>query len=299
MNFGAPGLKVFLAERSGRILHAWTCLSPPGFPDGGLLHERNRKMTIASPLAQPFAFPEGNHGILLIHGLTGSPAHMRLLGEGLHARGFAVRGICLPGHGETPEKMMDCTWEDWLLSARTAAREMADAYRYFTVCGLSMGGVLALMLAEERDVTACVPISAPMKTVNKLRPLAPFLAPFHPMMQKRVDPARATLHAEYDVGYEVTPTACYHSLSVLMRKARQHLNLIHCPVLAVQSHGDRVVTADSPKIILDGVSSSVKMQLWLDDAPHVCTISPEYGKITDAMARFLRRCEEENYGLSS
>ena len=54
---------------------------------------------LSSPLAQPFFFPEGEHAVLLMHGFTGSPAHMRKLGEALHARGFAVRGILLPGHG--------------------------------------------------------------------------------------------------------------------------------------------------------------------------------------------------------
>ena len=50
---------------------------------------------LSSPLAQPFFSPEGEHAVLLMHGFTGSPAHMRKLGEALHARGFAVRGILL------------------------------------------------------------------------------------------------------------------------------------------------------------------------------------------------------------
>ena len=61
---------------------------------------------LSSPLAQPFFFPEGEHAVLLMHGFTGSPAHMRKLGEALHARGFAVRGILLPGHGGVPEDMI-------------------------------------------------------------------------------------------------------------------------------------------------------------------------------------------------
>ena len=74
----------------------------------------------SSPQAQPFDFPEGDHGILLIHGFTGSPAHMRLLGEGLKDKGFAVRGILLPGHGQTPEALGKVKWQDWLLASRQA-----------------------------------------------------------------------------------------------------------------------------------------------------------------------------------
>ena len=244
-----------------------------------------------SPLARPFDFPAGDHGVLLIHGLTGTAAHMRLLGEELHRQGFSVRGILLPGHGETPESMLRFGWQDWLLCARQAAKEMAPKYRYFSVAGLSMGGVLSLLLAEEMRLTACVTIAAPMKTVNRLRYLAPVMAPILPMVPKRIDPVKATLNREYDVGYEVTPTRSMTHLTSLMRRARQHLPLVTCPLLAVQSHADRIVTADSPDIILRGVSSQRKEQLWLENAPHVCTISPEWGKIAEAMTRFLRQSE--------
>lgn len=251
---------------------------------------------IVSPLARPFEYAKGEHGILLIHGFTGSPAHMRLLGESLRDRGFAVRGICLPGHGTAPEDMPRYTWQDWLLSARAAAREMAGRYRYFSAAGLSMGGVLALLLAEEMELTACVPIAAPMGTVNRFRALAPAIAPFCPFLPKKDDPARAALIAGYDIGYEVTPVASLRHLSVLMRRARQHLSLIRCPVLAVQSRGDRVVSPGSLRIILEGVSSGKKTALWLEEAPHVCTISPEYPKIAEAMAQFLKACETDGPG---
>lgn len=244
------------------------------------------------PLARPFDFPQGSHGLLLIHGLTGTPAHMRLIGEEMHRQGFAVRGILLPGHGETPESMLRYGWQDWLLCAREAARDMAAKYAYFSAAGLSMGGVLSLLLAQEMPLTACVTIAAPMKTVNRFRYLAPIAAPIVPMVPKRIDPVKATLNREYDLGYEVTPARSTVHLTALMRRARQHLPLVTCPILAVQSHADRIVTADSPDIILRGVSSRIKEQLWLENAPHVCTISPEWGKIAGAMARFLRESEK-------
>ena len=245
------------------------------------------------PQAQPFDFPEGDHGVLLIHGFTGSPAHMRLVGEGLRQKGFAVRGILLPGHGKTPEAMASVTWQDWLLACRTAAGDMRRRYARLTVAGLSMGGCLALMLAEHMAVDACVPIAAPMKTTHRFQPLAPVLAPFHPMIGKRVDGVRPGLIPEYDIGYDSYPTASVRHLNVLMNRSRQNLHLIRCPVLAIQSRGDRTVTADSPDIILGGVSSQIKAKLWLDQAPHACTASLEYPKIVEGMASFLQRIKEQ------
>ena len=72
------------------------------------------------------------------------------------------------------------------------------------------------------------------------------------------------------------------------------LSLSRCPVLCVQSRKDEVVAADSPRIILDGVSSEKKAMLWLEDAPHVCTISPECGKIAEAIGQFLAAAEGKN-----
>ena len=235
--------------------------------------------SILSP-NEPFDFPEGDHGVLLIHGWTGCPGHMRLIGEGLHERGFAVRGILLPGHCAQPEDMAKVTWQDWLQAARMAAKEMRARYAHFSVAGLSMGGAITLILAQEMDLTACVTLAAPMKTTNKFRPFALLAAPFVPMIHRKGD------GPDY-------PTISVHHLNVIMRKARQHLSLVDCPLLAIQGKRDRTVTMDSPEIILSGVSSKTRASLWLDDAPHVCTTAPEYPKIIDAMDEFLRKAEGE------
>lgn len=245
----------------------------------------------ASPYAQPFDFPGGDHGVLLIHGYTGTVSQMRLVGEGLRDRGIAARGILLPGHGISPEALSRVTWRDWLSSARQAAEEMRGKYARFTVAGLSMGGCLALILAAQMDADACVAISAPMKTVNPFRNLAPLLSPVMPMICKRLDGPRDGLIHDYDFGYNCFPTASVRQLNAIIRLAYKSLPLIHCPLLVIQSHGDQTVTADSPRIILEGVHSAVKAQLWLDSAPHACTISPEYPKIVEGITAFLKKTE--------
>jgi len=53
------------------------------------------------------------------------------------------------------------------------------------------------------------------------------------------------------------------------------------------------ITPDSAEVILSGVSSERKGVLWLEDAPHVCTITREAGNIADAIADHFRRAEEE------
>ena len=57
------------------------------------------------PVCQPVDVQGDGNGILLMHGFTGSPAHMRMLADDLAERGYTVRSICLPGHASTEDEM--------------------------------------------------------------------------------------------------------------------------------------------------------------------------------------------------
>ena len=245
-----------------------------------------------APECQPFFFEGDKHGVLLIHGFTGSAGHMRLIGEGLSAQGFTVKGINLPGHATSMEDMGRTDWQDWLGAARGAVAELREQCDRVSVAGLSMGGVLTLLLAEEMALTACAPISAPMAVQNKLMPLAKLAAPFMPMTWWGGDPERPSqLDDRYDYGYPGFPTKCAASLSKLIKMARGNLHAVTCPILAVQSHADETISADSADVIMAGVSSKVKGTLWLEEVPHVCTISPEHPRISQAVGELLRKAE--------
>lgn len=239
---------------------------------------------------KPFDLQGGPDGVLLMHGFTGSIAHMRPLGEALHAKGYTVRGINLPGHASSEEDMARTGWQEWLHAAKEAALEMLSNCKTVTVCGLSMGGVLALLVAEQMKVTACVTISAPMATKNKLLPLARVMAPLLPRIAWQPPTERLQeLDAEYDCGYTGFPTAKGYDLHTLIRLARRNLFNINCPVLCVQSDADETIWAGSANCIVNNVSSEEKRVLWLKDVPHVCTISRELPAIAQGMDELLRR----------
>jgi carboxylesterase len=88
--------------------------------------------------------------VLLLHGFTGSPWEVRPLGEALAARGFHVAAPLLPGHGGAPEALLTVTFQDWLRAADEALGALAASGRPVALVGLSMGGLLALLLAARR-----------------------------------------------------------------------------------------------------------------------------------------------------
>lgn len=84
--------------------------------------------------------------VLLLHGFTGSPWEVRLLGESLAARGYHAFAPQLPGHGTSPEAMLYVTHVDWEREAERALAALKGFEKVF-VAGLSMGALLSLLLA--------------------------------------------------------------------------------------------------------------------------------------------------------
>ncbi len=96
----------------------------------------------------PFELGRGEDACLLLHGFTGSPWDMRPLGEALAARGFYVKAPRLPGHGTTPQAMVEVNWCHWEDAAREALWSLRGRRQVF-VAGLSMGALLSLRLAAQ------------------------------------------------------------------------------------------------------------------------------------------------------
>ena len=102
--------------------------------------------------------PGSKVGVLLVHGFTGSPAPLRPWAEQLHARGYSVSLPLLPGHGTRWQDLQGTTYDDWYAEADAAFAKLAAEHEQVVVCGLSMGGLLGLALAQEhgRDVAGLV-----------------------------------------------------------------------------------------------------------------------------------------------
>ena len=62
--------------------------------------------------AEPFILKGGSIGILLVHGFTGSPAEIALLGQFLHKQNYTVIAPRLTGHGTSVEDLEHTTKED-------------------------------------------------------------------------------------------------------------------------------------------------------------------------------------------
>src|SRR6478736_8037433 len=100
------------------------------------------------PGAEPFSHDGSDVGVLLVHGFTSTPQSLRPWAEHLAEAGFSVRLPRLPGHGTTWQEMNRTQWADWQAETERAFGELVDRCDRFFVAGLSMGGALAVRIAE-------------------------------------------------------------------------------------------------------------------------------------------------------
>lgn len=129
---------------------------------------------------QSFTWEGDERLALLLHGFPGTPAEMRPVAEALHGAGWTVHAPLLPGFGADMDTLPNRTHHDWIAAAERAYRDHARTHRFIMVCGLSMGGALAIHLAAKHKPDALM-LFAPFWQVEhilwKAMPLLKFIIP--------------------------------------------------------------------------------------------------------------------------
>lgn len=97
----------------------------------------------------PYGFyKEGNQiGILLIHGITGTPVEMKSLFKSLQKQGYTVACPQIKGHCQGYKALKDTRWEDWYQSIEEAFFYLAKKCQQIFIVGLSVGALLGIKLA--------------------------------------------------------------------------------------------------------------------------------------------------------
>lgn len=88
-------------------------------------------------------------GVLLLHGLTGMPSELRPLEKFLQKNEIETEAPVLAGHGGTHLDLNRVKFKEWVDSARESLKLLLKRVDRVFLCGLSMGGTIAAMLALE------------------------------------------------------------------------------------------------------------------------------------------------------
>ncbi|WAL67511.1 alpha/beta fold hydrolase [Amycolatopsis cynarae] len=239
--------------------------------------------------AEPFTHSgSGRIGVLLCHGFTGTPQSLRPWAEYLAAREFTVRCPLLPGHGT---RWQDCNrtgWPDWYACVRDELLALLDSCDSVFVFGMSMGGTLALRLAEEfgEQIRGLVLVNPSVTTLRWDAKLLPVLS--------KVLPSVAAIGNDIakpgvtELAYRRTPVRAAASLARLWRIVRADLPKVTQPLLLFRSAVDHVVEPVNAALIRSGVRSEWLTEVVLENSFHVATLDQDAPLIFQRSVEFVQ-----------
>lgn len=235
--------------------------------------------------AEPYLLPGGKQGVLVVHGFTGSPGEVKLLGEYLHTKGFTILGPRLCGHGTTVAEMAKTNRHEWYSSVEDGYHLLSGLCKEIAVVGLSMGGLLSLKLASEYKVSKVVSLSTPIYIADKRVPYIKLYSLIHQYVPKKQ--RKYKVPAEYLACYDQTPLRTVNEVSSLIREVQPLLPKIAVPLLVVQAKHEHTVRPESARYIYEHAGSKEKQLIWLEKSGHVVTLDIEREFVFEQVAQFL------------
>ena len=260
-----------------------------------------------------------NRSLILIHGLTGSPNELRSLAGYFNRKGTTVLCPRLANHGASIHTLKFSLWQDFYKSVKQAyfflLKENPDNDIF--VAGLSMGAVLALVLADEfPERIKAVSCLAPTlfydgwntNNLSFLLPLAYNLPIKYMFFFKEEMPygvknkaIQERAHSHYgqadlndhstvaDNGYAHFPIALLAQLHLLVKYLTPRLAKIKMPLQLIHAKDDDVANVRNSKFIYSRVNSLKKELIFLYNSYHIITADQERGVVAEKMNSFFNQ----------
>ncbi len=255
-----------------------------------------------TPGAEPFFFQAQNEhkvGCLCLHGFTASPDEMRWFGHSLAQNGVTTYGPRLVGHGVNYRDMSRMRWQDWYLSALDGYHVLRQQCDQVFVGGLSMGGLLSVILASVVPVEGVIVIAAPFFTrdlmfesTHFLKHLVPFTKrPDTSELPRRIqaEQARRNMPVVGRVRYNNWSTSAIAELHKAMLAASDCLPNVTVPVLSLYSKADRTVPPRNADFLVAHIGSKQVERHDLEKSDHILTQDVECDTVFELAADFVKR----------
>jgi carboxylesterase len=252
--------------------------------------------------------PGGRVGVLLIHGLGGTPIELRFIASTLARSGHTVSCCQLAGHCGTPEELRRSTWQQWYQSVAAAHDRLKEHCDVIVVGGLSMGSILALRLAQMRpdDVHGLLLFAPTLKLdgwsmpwytriINYVRPTPIKLEleiPEHVPYGLKDERVRALVVSAMQsgdagqAGVFSTPLRSFANLNALVARVKPHLGSVRQPALIVHPREDDIASLKNTHYLQTHLGGLVDT-LVLDNSYHMVTLDQQRNLVADRSVSFV------------
>ncbi len=252
--------------------------------------------TKINPLGKTICLPgSAKTGVLILHGYTGKTTNMLYLGKRIQrAIGSTIYIPRLPGHGTNTEDFCSSTAHDWLRKAYDAYLKLAAEVEEVQIIGLSMGGLLSILISAKFNPQKLVLIAPALFTHSKAVEWAKLLKYF--IAKKKFngkDSRRENNLSEAEVAYEEN----YHSyhylaqvaeLSKLIKLARNNIHKITIATMLVASITDEEVPEKMINYVENKLGNHLEKKLVYADSPHVINNGPHRKDCALNIIEFLK-----------
>jgi carboxylesterase len=233
-------------------------------------------------------------GALLIHGFTATPDCLESLAAPLRQAGFEVVAPLLKGHGLTPADLAETSWQDWYGGVFEEFQKLQKRCETVSVAGLSLGGLLGLMLASELPVHRLALLATPVF-------LSGFMAKFVlPMVGNTVlkevfkyqpkwaGPAIADPEARGKFkSYSKMPIKSIMEIVRFQKEVAPRIPFVTAPTLIIHSPHDTTAPYENMAYLKEHLGSSVIQTVTLERSNHVLTMDYEKDLVAQDVIRFF------------
>jgi carboxylesterase len=250
----------------------------------------------------------GPLGVLLIHGLGGSPAELAPLARALGDAGHTVCSVQLAGHGSGEAALAASSAEDWRESALSAHAILSRRCDRVVVAGLSMGALLALDIARLRPkrVHGLVLLAPALRLDGWAMPrlaryagnLPPRLVPQsfsvaerHPygIKDERMRAlVLAGMQSRHSGTVFATPLRALIAFQSIADEMRRHLHEVRQPTLIIHPREDDMASLSNAQEIAAGLVGLTDL-LILDDSYHLVTLDRQRRLVQERVTAFVAR----------
>jgi carboxylesterase len=241
---------------------------------------------------EPFYFSGGRTGCLVVHGFTASPQEVRRLGQHLASKGHTVLGPRLFAHATKVRDLRRARWLDWLHSVQDGYHMLRSQVDQIFLVGLSLGGVLSLILASHKPVAGVVAMSTPYELPKQglLKWIRPVLRPLSiivPQLAKGPLAFQNETANRERVDYRARPLRTIIEVESCCLFMQRCLADVSAPTLLMHSRTDDFVPPDSMRKIYEALGSNDKQMHWIEESDHVMTVDVAAQEVFQAASTFI------------
>jgi carboxylesterase len=240
-------------------------------------------------------------GCLILHGFTSSLDTVRALVPMAERLEMPYRMPVLRGHCTRPEDLCGVTWRDWYEDASAALRDLRTEVDQVIICGLSMGGLVALHLAADHphEIAGVATIAAALQISDPLIRFSPVMSRFIRMWKG--NPAGGYADASRVVNntnYTLIATDALVSLYRYGNVVTHLLPRVQAPLLVIHSRKDRVIKPQSAEIIHQRAGSGDKRLRWFEVSGHEMLQDCEADTVVTEIEQFIVALQTHNRSVA-